>query len=121
MARILVVDDEADIRDAFAVILEREGHAVTKAADGAQAAQLHHHGQFDLIITDLTMPGLDGIELTRTVRTDLRSDIPILLVTASTLPQDIVDAKQAGITEHLAKPCKLAVLRDRVAVLLGAA
>lgn len=121
MAKILVVDDEADTRGAFGVALERAGHAVTKVADGAQAARLHHDDAFDLIISDLAMPGLDGIELTRTVRGDLRADIPILLVTASASPQDLAEAHRAGITAHLAKPVKLAELRDRVEALLAAA
>lgn len=121
MARILVVDDEADIRDAFCVALQRAGHAVTTAADGAQAADLHHSDTFDLIVSDLAMPGLDGIGLTRAVRADGRPGIPILLVTASASPEDIEEAREAGITAHLAKPCKLAELRDQVAVLLGAA
>lgn len=121
MAKILVVDDEADIRDAFGVALERAGHAVTKAADGLRAAQLHHDDTFDLIISDLAMPGLDGIGLTKAVRADLRADIPILLVTASASAQDLAEAHRAGITAHLAKPFKLAELRDQVAALLAAA
>lgn len=121
MARILVVDDEADIRDAFCMALQRAGHVVTAATDGAHAADLHHSDTFDLIVSDLAMPGLDGIGLTKAVRADSRSDVPILLVTASASPEDLEEARRAGVTAHLAKPCKLADLRDQVAVLLGAA
>jgi CheY-like chemotaxis protein len=121
MARILVVDDEPDIRDAFVVILQRAGHAVDVAGDGATAADLHHQHQFDLIVSDFLMPGLNGIELTKAVRADSRPDIPILLVTASASSRDLADARQAGITAHLSKPVKLAELRDQVAALLAAA
>jgi CheY-like chemotaxis protein len=121
MARILVVDDEPDIRDAFAIILQRAGHAVDVAGDGATAADLHHHHQFDLIVSDFLMPGLDGIELTKAIRADSRPDIPILLVTASASDRDLADARQAGVTAHLTKPVKMTELRDQVTALLATA
>lgn len=101
--------------------LEAAGHAVTAAEDGAQAASLHHQHRFDLIVSDLHMRGLNGIQLARAVRADCRPDIPILLVTASASPQDLVDAHQAGVTAHLGKPFKLAELRDQVESLLASA
>lgn len=118
MARILVVDDEPDIRDAISLVLERAGHLVAVASDGAEAAHLHDRDGFDLIVSDLLMPGMDGIELARTVRADPLCTTPILLITASASPQDLVDAQQAGITAYLAKPFKLADLREEVAALL---
>jgi CheY-like chemotaxis protein len=121
MARILVVDDELDIRDVVARILERSGHAVATAADGAEAAEMHHRQEFDLIVSDLLMPHMGGIELTKTVRADSRADIPILLVTASASPQDLADAHEAGVTAYIGKPFKIAELRDQVAALLNAA
>jgi CheY-like chemotaxis protein len=121
VARILVVDDEPDILDAVTQVLQRCGHSVANAADGATAAEMHHCDEFDLIVSDLVMPGLDGIELAKAVRADIRPDIPILLVTASASAQDLAAAHQAGVTAYLSKPFKLADLRDRVEALLAAA
>lgn len=121
MARILVVDDDEDIRDVLAVTLERAGHVVVVAEDGAIAARLHHQQHFDLIVSDLVMPEMDGIALAKAVRADCRSDIPILLVTASASPERLADARLAGITAHLKKPFKLVELRDQVAAMLAAA
>lgn len=120
MARILVVDDEPDIRRILALALERAGHVVVVASDGAEAAGLHERDQFDLIVSDLLMPGLDGIQLAKVVRSDPRCNIPILLVTASASPQDLVDAHRAGVTAHLGKPFGLVELRVQVNALLAA-
>lgn len=121
MARILVVDDENDVRDVLFETFERAGHAVVVAGDGEEAADLHHRQHFDLIVSDLSMPGADGIDLARVVRADARPDIPILLVTASTSPHRLAEAHRAGVTAHLAKPFMLADLRDQVTAMLAAA
>ena len=121
MARILVVDDEPDIRRVVVIVLERAGHVVVTASDGAEAVDLHEHNEFDLIVSDLIMPVLDGIQLAKAVRSDPRCTIPILLVTASASPQDLVDAHRAGVTAHLGKPFALVDLREQVAALLAAA
>lgn len=121
MARILVVEDCPDILDAMALVLQRSGHAVAKASDGATAADMHRDDEFDLIVSDLLMPGLNGIELTRAVRAHSSRDVPVLLVTASASAQDLVAAEAAGVTAHMSKPFKLVRLRDRVAALLESA
>ncbi len=61
MARILVADDASDIRDVISMILERAGHDVVAVADGAAAFELHQQVEFDLIISDFSMPVLDGL------------------------------------------------------------
>jgi CheY-like chemotaxis protein len=69
MKRVLVVDDEALLRTLIKRLLERAGHDVAEAQDGSQACRLvHQSGAFDLVITDLVMPGLDGLEVIRRVR-----------------------------------------------------
>ncbi len=62
MARILIVDDDDLVRDALRLMLSREGHDVTEAADGSKAIALHEHCPFPLVITDLIMPNVEGIE-----------------------------------------------------------
>jgi len=120
MARILVADDASDIRDVISMILERAGHDVVAVADGASAFELHQTVDFDLIISDFSMPVLDGLELTRRVRADGRSTIPILLVTASASDHELAAARAAGVSAHLSKPFRIAELRDEVAALLDA-
>ena len=121
MAHILVVDDDPDIRDVMSRTLERAGHDVAVASDGSEAAAMHVRREFDLIVSDLLMPGMNGIELTQLIRADPRCDIPILLVTASATTSDLEDAEAAGVTAHMPKPFKLAELRDQVAALLAQA
>ena len=120
MARILVADDASDIRDVISMILERAGHDVVAVPDGAAALDLHQQVEFDLIISDFSMPVLGGLELTRRVRADSRSTIPILLVTASASDHELAAARAAGVSGHLAKPFGVKQLRDEVAALLEA-
>lgn len=120
MARILVADDASDIRDVISMILERAGHEVVAVPDGAAALELHQQVEFDLIISDFSMPVLDGLELTRRVRANGRSTIPILLVTASATDHELAAARAAGVNGHLTKPFRIAELRDEVAALLEA-
>jgi len=121
MARILVVDDEPDIREVVGGVLERAGHDVTAAEDGTSAATLQHEHRFDIIVSDLRMPGLNGIQLARAVRAGAHGDIPFLLVTAAPSTRDLSDAHQAGVTAHLDKPFGFAELRDKVALMLAVA
>lgn len=120
MARILVADDASDIRDVISLVLERAGHDVVAVPDGAAALEMHRNLEFDLIISDFSMPVLDGVELARRIRADERGAIPILLVTASASEQDLAAARAAGVSGHLEKPFSIMQLRDEVAALLEA-
>lgn len=82
MARILIVEDEAHILRVTSMWLERHGHDVLEAHDGAAAFALLQRENVDLIISDMNMPVMDGLELARTVREELALDVPILLLTA---------------------------------------
>lgn len=118
MALILVADDDADIRELIEVLLTRDGHDVVTAADGAEAIVSFDRADFDLVVTDLNMPVVDGVELTQRVRAHARGSVPILLVTASAAGDDLVVARMAGISGHLTKPFQFGELRSWVAVLL---
>jgi DNA-binding NtrC family response regulator len=102
VARLLIVDDEAVVRRALRALLERVGHEVTEAGDGAEALLLLP-GQFDLLITDLTMPRMTGLEVVREVR-ERAPNVPVLVVTASTSISDCVDAMRSGAYNFLVKP-----------------
>jgi CheY-like chemotaxis protein len=121
VARILVADDERDIRDVISLVLERAGHEVVAVGDGVIAVETHTREEFDLIISDLSMPGLDGVQVTEMVRAGERSHIPILLLTASASGRDLAQARAAGVTAHMSKPFRVAELRDLVTDLLGRA
>lgn len=103
MARILVADDEEGIREFVAEALEIDGHRVTTAADGAQAAARLDREAFDLLVTDLKMPGLDGMQLLAKVRAE-QPDIEVIVLTAHGTVQTAVDAMKNGAFDFLQKP-----------------
>ena len=100
--QILVVDDNPEIRDIIHVLLEGEGIRVTEAADGSSALHFLEKDSFDLIILDIMMPELSGIEASKEIRRI--SSAPILFLTARTQEQDKLEAYQSGGDDYLAKP-----------------
>jgi CheY-like chemotaxis protein len=118
MARILVADDAFDMRILIEAILARDGHEVVTAADGLEALHRYRTEPFDVICSDLDMPGLNGVELTRAVRLHPGGGPPILLVSGSGSPQDIREAHEAGISAFVEKPFTVASLRGQVRALL---
>jgi two-component system, OmpR family, KDP operon response regulator KdpE len=116
MSRILVVDDEAGIRKVVRDALERGGHDVETAADGAEALARFEEGAFDLVITDWNMPELDGFELVRRVRKS--SAVPILMLTVRQQERDKVRLLDAGADDYVTKPFGVAELVARVGALL---
>lgn len=103
MARILVADDEEGVRSFIAEALEVEGHLVTTAADGAEAARLLAKQGVDLLVTDLRMPGMDGLTLLRKVREE-QPDVEVVVLTAVGSVESAVSAMKAGAFEYLLKP-----------------
>ncbi|MBN1183940.1 MAG: response regulator [Bacteroidales bacterium] len=105
MKKILIVDDSASIRDVLSFVLKEEGFEVFMAEDGVDA-QKHLNGQqLDLIITDLYMPNMDGIELIKKIRS--MSDYertPILFLTTESQNEKKSEAKEAGATGWIVKP-----------------
>ncbi|NVJ21515.1 MULTISPECIES: sigma-54-dependent transcriptional regulator [Myxococcus] len=103
MARILVADDEEGVRSFIAEALEVEGHVVTQAADGEEAARLLAKQGVDLLVTDLRMPGMDGLTLLRKVREE-QPDVEVVVLTAVGSVESAVSAMKAGAFEYLLKP-----------------
>jgi CheY-like chemotaxis protein len=118
MARILVAEDEDDIRQIIEHVLTRDGHHVTTVNDGRAAVEMCEHDDFDLIVSDLMMPSLTGIEVAEQVQANQRGEVPFLLVTASATDEDLLQARRAGISGFMAKPFNIAELRNRVSALL---
>jgi two-component system response regulator FlrC len=103
MATILVVDDEEGIRTFLAEALETAGHQVTQAADGVEAARLLDERGFHLLVTDLKMPGVDGMALVRKVRSE-QPETEVLVLTAHGSVDGAVEAMKLGALDYLQKP-----------------
>ena len=116
MSRVLVADDEAPIRRVVRDALERAGHEVETASDGEEALARFEDGDFDLVVTDWNMPGVDGFEVVRRVRK--RSAIPILVLTVRSEERDKVRLLDAGADDYVTKPFGVAELVARAGALL---
>ena len=103
MSRILVVDDEEGLRSFMAEALEVDGHEVASAADGAEALRLCGQRAFDLVITDLKMPGTDGMEVVRRLDAD-QPEVQVIVITAHGSIDKAVEAMKHGAFDFLEKP-----------------
>lgn len=103
MARILIAEDQELVRDSLATTLAREGHEVVAAGDGAAAVSKLEAGRFDLLITDLKMPKMTGIELLSEAK-KLRPDMPVVMMTAFATVQTAVEAMRLGAYDYIQKP-----------------
>ena len=110
-ARVLIVDDEAPLLRATKRILTSAGYDVTTAANGREAIEIILHAKFDVIISDIAMPELDGIQLLRTVRQrDL--DVPVVLMTGAPDLSTAMQAVTHGALQYLTKPVDLVELKE---------
>jgi DNA-binding response OmpR family regulator len=116
-ARILVAEDQADIRDLLAMNLRSAGYEVDAVDDGAQALARHAERAADLLILDLMMPRMDGLEACKALRQQ-GSATPILMLTAKSTELDRVLGLELGADDYLTKPFSLAELLARVKALL---
>jgi two-component system response regulator MprA len=115
--RVLVVDDDPDVRDSLRRSLSFEGYRVTTAADGVQALDSVAGARPDVVVLDLQMPLLDGIETCRRLR-EQGNDVPVLMLTARDGTRDRVTGLDAGADDYLAKPFALEELFARLRALL---
>ena len=100
--RILIVDDEASIREVLARYLGQAGFATMEAADGPQALRMAHATLPDLLILDLMLPGMDGLEVCRALRQSWAG--PVLMLTARGEEADTLDGFRAGADDYVTKP-----------------
>jgi len=117
MARILVVDDEEEVRASLRLALELEDHEVVAAADGRDALGALADTPVDAMLLDVSMPGMDGLELCRRLRAD-GSRLPILMLTARDAVDDRVDGLEAGADDYLPKPFALRELLARLKAIM---
>ena len=103
MASVLIVDDERSMRDFLKILLEKEGHQVTTADSGASALDTLDKQSVDVIVSDIRMPGMTGIELLETVK-EHAPELPIIMITAFASPDDAVLAMKNGAFDYISKP-----------------
>lgn len=112
MTRILIVEDEESFSDPLSYSLRKEGYEVAVADDGTDGLRIFSAHGADLVLLDLMLPGMDGIQVCQTIRQS--SDIPIVMLTAKSDTADVVRGLEAGADDYVPKPFKPAELVARV-------
>ena len=116
---VLIADDDGDIQALVALRLERAGYRVIRAADGEAAWSVALSESLDAAVLDVSMPKLDGLQLTRRLRAHPHTaSLPVLLLTARAQHRDEVEALEAGATSYMRKPFSAHDLGARVAALV---
>ena len=113
---ILLVDDDAGVRDVVAFTLRREGFEVDEERDGPAALESGRSGRYSLVVLDVMLPGLSGVEVCRALRAE--SDVPILMLTARDAESDRVLGLELGADDYVTKPFSTAELLSRVRAIL---
>jgi two-component system phosphate regulon response regulator PhoB len=117
--RILVVDDEKDILELIGYNLTREGFSIETAENGEAALEKARHDRPDLILLDLMLPGIDGLEVCRLLKGDpLFSSIPVMMLTAKGEDADIVAGLELGADDYITKPFSPRILLARIRAIL---
>lgn len=111
-ARILLVDDEQSIQTLLSYPLRKDGYHVTSALDGNEALRRFEEGRFDLVILDLMLPQMGGVEVCRQLRS--RSQVPIIMLTAKGSETDKVAGLEVGADDYITKPFSMREFRSRV-------
>ncbi len=110
--RILLVDDERSIQTLLSYPLRKDGYHVTSARDGREALQRFDEARFDLVVLDLMLPQMDGVEVCRELRA--RSQVPIIMLTAKGGEMDKVAGLEVGADDYITKPFSMREFRSRV-------
>lgn len=110
--RVLVVDDDAALSEMLGIVLRGEGFEPVFCADGAQAVQAFRDSRPDIVLLDLMLPGMDGIDICRAIRLD--SGVPIVMLTARGDTVDVVVGLEAGADDYIVKPFKPKELVARI-------
>src|SRR4051812_21709497 len=105
MARVLVVDDEPDMRMALRLFLERSGHTVQEASDGETALSTLHATGADVVLLDMRMPGMDGSQTLTKIRERFK-ELPVIMVTGYGSPDSAKEVLEMGASHYISKPFK---------------
>lgn len=109
---VLIVDDDAALSEMLQIVLRQEGFRTVRAASGDAALAEFHRSHPDLVLLDLMLPGMDGVEVCRQLRQ--HSGVPIIMLTAKSDTADVVAGLEAGADDYVAKPCKTQELVARI-------
>jgi DNA-binding response OmpR family regulator len=121
---ILVIDDNDDIRGLLSLVLQKEGYEVLEAAGGSEALIKINESKPDLILLDVMMPGLSGLEVLATIRESKEkkiSEVPVIMITAKSTIDDIDAAIELGANSYIVKPFRPANLVEKVSEIFQAA
>ncbi|HXI18002.1 MAG TPA: response regulator, partial [Chloroflexota bacterium] len=121
MAKVLVVDDEPALVSTIGYNLRREGHEVVTASDGMRAVEIARRERPDLIVLDLLLPKMAGLDVCRQIRQSPHAqlrNVPILMLTAKTDEVDKVVGLEVGADDYVTKPCSMRELRARLRAML---
>ena len=116
--RVLVVDDEPSIRDLLSKMLALVDYLVDVASDGQSALEHMRLGRYDLLITDLRMPGMDGISVIHAARR-LQADLPVIIITGFSTEASAIEAANLGVAGYLTKPFRVPKVLEAAAKALG--
>lgn len=111
-SRILVVDDDPSISEMVAILLESEGFDVTICADGLSVLPLYRAERPDLVLLDVMLPGMNGVQVCQALRDE--SDVPIIMMSALTDSVDVIAGLEAGADDYVTKPFENSVLMARI-------
>ncbi len=114
--RLLIAEDDVSLRHIVSAFFVKNGFEVDEAADGIEACGLVMHNRYDVIILDIMMPGKDGIEVCKFIRT--RYDVPVIFLTALGTENDIIDGYEVGADEYVTKPFSTKLLLVKVNALI---
>jgi two-component system phosphate regulon response regulator PhoB len=115
MAKLLIIEDEADIRELISFNLEMSGYEVLKARDGEEGLRMARSEKPDLIILDLMLPGMDGLKVCSHLKKDSDvKDVPVIMLTARSEDDDIISGLETGADDYITKPFSPRILIARV-------
>ncbi len=119
-ATVLVIDDDAEVRGLVAGLLKRSGYSVLEAGSGSEGIRRAEEACPDLVLLDMAMPDLDGLQVARAIRSKASlAETPVVALTARHLASDRRRALEAGCSHFLTKPCPPAELRAAIDGILG--
>lgn len=120
-AKVLVVDDNEDVRDLVVHILNADGFHVFSASEGLSALSILKANEIDLVLLDVMMPGMSGLEVLTEIRTGSDKkirEVPVMMITAKSSTEDIDKALAIGANSYVVKPFRGATIREKVRTIL---
>jgi len=121
MHKVLIIEDDVDIAAGIADYLERYDHDLDFAYNGRQALDMIQQRRYDIILLDINLPLVNGLEVARTLSGDGITQVPVIVISANDRPDDILDGFNSGVWDYLVKPFHLPELRARMNVALARA